>query len=103
MSDLAHRTERFTIEGDVTHAAFPVWIARHASKLGLACGPIEASRHRLEFRAEGAPDMLDALEMGCSLGPIAVQVRDVRRDILERGAPLARNAKPGAQQTGSSA
>ncbi|WOI56444.1 acylphosphatase [Palleronia sp. LCG004] len=82
MSSTDLRSERFVIEGRVDHATFPDWIDRHARKLGIFCGPIEAQGNTVTFSAEGAPDMLDAMEMGCSLGPITVDVRRIDRRIL---------------------
>ncbi|MFB9221727.1 acylphosphatase [Paracoccus cavernae] len=72
-------SERFLIEGRVDSDRFPPWIERHAQKLGLLCR-IEAQRgDRLEAVISGPPELLDAMEMACLLGPIQVWVDQIDR------------------------
>jgi hypothetical protein len=56
-------TQHFAIRGQVGAASFAPWITRHAARLGL-CGP---------------PDLLDAMALGCSLGPQEVWVDQIDR------------------------
>ncbi|RVV98921.1 acylphosphatase [Mesobaculum littorinae] len=80
-------SERFVITGAVEAADFPGWIGAHGRKLGLELGPMERQGAALAFRAAGAPEMLDALEMGCSLGPRSVTVQRVDRQALSNEGP----------------
>jgi acylphosphatase len=73
-----HR-QRFVILGDVGAPAFPPWIARHAGKLGLRSRVVSQQATRLELLAEGPVDLLDALALGCSLGPQVVLVDRIER------------------------
>lgn len=75
-------TERFEIIGDCLDRGLVPWISAHGRKLGLTCNRFEAAKHRVAFCASGLPDMLDALEMGCSLGPFEVRVDNVDRTAL---------------------
>lgn len=67
----------FTITGDVAAASFPPWIKRHAKKLGVQQLEIEASPNVLTVRGFGAPEMVEALAIACSLGPAEVMVENV--------------------------
>lgn len=75
----ATRTEGFAITGDVGAAVFPGWILRHAGRLGLLAS-VQAQRADLvEVTVSGPPDLLDAMALGCSLGPQEVMVDQVLR------------------------
>ena len=65
------------LTGDVQSADFPVWIARHAGKLGLVGVSTRRLPSGLEVTAEGAEEMLHALALGASLGPETVLVETV--------------------------
>lgn len=71
--------EDFALLGRVGAPAFPPWIARHAAKLGLTLAPGAQEAGRLTFRAAGPPELLDALEVGCLLGPMEVWVDSILR------------------------
>ena len=73
-------TEHFRIEGDVGSAVFPVWIARHTRRLGLRSTVLSQTAHRLELIVTGPRDLLDAMALGCSLGPQEVWVETILRD-----------------------
>ena len=75
-------TRRIVILGDVGAADFLPWIARHAGKLGLRSRVLGQTADRVDLLAEGPIDLLDALALGCSLGP-----RDVLVDRVEQIAP----------------
>ncbi len=73
-------TELFRIMGDVGAREFPVWIARHAQRLGLQSEMLSQAPHRLEVIVAGPADLLDAMALGCSLGPREVLVDEVLRE-----------------------
>ncbi len=59
--------------------AFPAWIAGHARKLGVEAVVVSRTAFRIELRVRGAAALVDALEMGCSLGPYEVLVERISR------------------------
>lgn len=76
-------TERFIIRGALGVATFVPWVMRHMRKLGLA-GTFEvAGAEVAELRVDGPPDLMDALEMGVSLGPIEAWVESIDRHPLK--------------------
>ncbi|MBZ9848221.1 acylphosphatase [Mesorhizobium sp. CA14] len=75
--------ERMTILGDVQVASFLPWIERHAAKLGLAQEICFAGPDRIELDIAGPAELIDMMEMGCSLGPIDVWVETIRRAPIE--------------------
>jgi acylphosphatase len=76
MSGLTSATIHLT--GDVQSADFPLWIARHAQKLGLTLLSSTFADNYMEVRAQGAEEMLHALALGASLGPESVLVDNVQ-------------------------
>lgn len=76
---MTFETEEFRVLGDVGAAQFPRWIVAHAAKLGLTGTIVSQSAACLEMRFSGPPDLLDALAVGCSLGPREVWVDRVER------------------------
>jgi acylphosphatase len=76
-------TERFTIFGDVGAAPFLPWIGRHARRLGVTSRIASATARRIELTVEGPLPLLDAMELGCSLGPIEVWVDSIRREPVQ--------------------
>lgn len=75
--------ERMTILGDVEAASFLPWIERHAAKLGLAQAICVAGPDRIELDIVGPAELIDMMEMGCSLGPIDVWVEAIHRAPIE--------------------
>ncbi len=75
-------TERFTITGDVGSPAFPPWIGRHAGRLGLSAAMGEHSDRRVSLMLRGPADLIDAMELACSLGPYEVWVETIDRERL---------------------
>lgn len=71
--------ERMTILGDLDAETFVPWIRRHAAKLGLSEAIMHAGPDRIELDLAGAPELLDMMEVGCSLGPIDVWVETINR------------------------
>lgn len=74
-----HFDERMTIRGQLEPASFVPWIKRHASKLGLVQRFAHTSADRIELELSGASELIDMMEMGCSLGPIDVWVETIDR------------------------
>ncbi|MDO3436702.1 acylphosphatase [Rhizobium sp. CBN3] len=74
--------ERITILGDVNSASFVPWIRRHADKLGLSQDFLHAGADRIELEVAGPVELIDMLEMGCSLGPMDVWVDAIQRRIV---------------------
>lgn len=72
-------TERFWLRGDVGSAVFPGWIARHLGRLGLTGRVVDQTVACVTLVASGPPDLLDALALGCSLGPQEVWVDEIER------------------------
>ncbi|WFP62827.1 acylphosphatase [Mesorhizobium sp. WSM4904] len=72
-----------TILGDVEVASFLPWINRHAAKLGLTHAICLAGPDRIELDIAGPAELIDMMEMGCSLGPIDVWVETIRRAPVE--------------------
>ncbi|MBX4935956.1 acylphosphatase [Rhizobium binae] len=75
--------ERITILGDVNAASFVPWIHRHADKLGLSQHFFYAGTDRIELEVAGPVELIDMLEIGCSLGPIDVWVDGIQRRIVD--------------------
>lgn len=73
-------SELLTFHGDVGAADFPEWIAHRANRLGLT-GWVraDAGGERVEVMVSGPADLIDAMELGCSLGPISVWVEQIDR------------------------
>lgn len=74
-----HFHERMTITGDLDAASFLPWIRRHAAKLGISQEIAHADAERIELELEGPEELIDMMEMGCSLGPIDVWVETIER------------------------
>jgi hypothetical protein len=72
-------SEHFALCGQVGSAVFPVWISRHAGRLGLGLQFLGQNAARLEMIVSGPPDLLDAMALACSLGPQEVWVDQVDR------------------------
>ncbi|MFP5077747.1 acylphosphatase [Rhizobium sp. YIM 134829] len=73
-----------TIHGRLETASFLPWIRRHAARLGLEQRVDHADAARIDLTVAGPIELIDALEMGCSLGPIDVWVDVIdRRDARE--------------------
>jgi acylphosphatase len=77
--------ERFTIEGDLEAESFLPWILRHIERLGLRGVPLRRADGQVEITLSGPDDLIDAMELGVSLGPIDVWVEAIARRRLEKG------------------
>nr|WP_223215852.1 acylphosphatase [Rhizobium herbae] len=78
--------ERMTILGDLEVTSFVPWIQRYAAKLGLSETISYASADRIEIELDGPEELIDMMEIGCTLGPINVWV-----EIIERRPVAAEN------------
>ena len=67
------------IRGDLASPSFLPWVKRHSHRLGVECQQIHADPARVELRVEGQADLIDALEVGCLLGPFDVWVESIER------------------------
>lgn len=91
----AEVTEHFALIGQVGSAVFPVWISRHAARLGLELRLLAHNVTQFDMIVSGPPDLLDAMALACSLGPQEVWVDQVDRqrasDLLdvESSSPAA--------------
>lgn len=75
--------ERMVIRGRLVPASFVPWIRRHAAKLGLVQNIAHMSSDRIEIELSGSEELIDMMEMGCSLGPIDVWVETIDRAPVE--------------------
>lgn len=74
------RTDRFTLTGALDDPELEPWIVRHARRLGLRARITDHDATTLHVDVDGPPDLLDAMEAGCLLGPIGVWVESIRRE-----------------------
>ncbi len=81
----AEVTERFRIVGTVGAAVFPGWITRHAGRLGLRSSVVSQDAGVLEVLVAGRAALVDAMALGCSLGPQEVLVDEVLRERRNHG------------------
>lgn len=72
-------TEKFVIYGSLAAEDFPEWIIHRARRLGLRGGIVHLSDQAIELLVAGPNDLVDAMEVGCSLGPTSVQVERIDR------------------------
>jgi hypothetical protein len=65
--------------GRLVPPSFADFVEHRAARLALDCGfgPVDGSRAVVTVRGE--PDLVDAFEMACSLGPLDCVVLDCRR------------------------
>lgn len=80
------QSQSFAVLGDVGAPIFAAWIARHARRLGLRGAILYHGAARLDMVITGLPDLLDAMALGCSLGPQEVWV-----DRIDRAAVALQN------------
>ena len=73
------QSQRCTVLGNVGAPIFASWIARHARRLGLRGAILHHDSGRLDMAVTGLPDLLDAMALGCSLGPQDGWVEQVER------------------------
>ncbi len=81
--DPSNYTATISLFGDVFAPDFPDWITRHAHKLGLR-SVVKRIDNCLRVTATGPDVMLEALALGCSLGPASVMVENTEFNLCER-------------------
>ncbi|MBU2942671.1 acylphosphatase [Shimia thalassica] len=67
------------IQGQLAGPSFIPWIERHARRLGLSSRHTFVSPERIELEVQGPAELIDALEVGCLLGPMDVWVDSIDR------------------------
>lgn len=77
--------EQFIISGDLAADSFLPWIVRHMQRLGLSGAPLRHTNGQVEIILSGPLDLIDAMELGVSLGPIDVWVEAIERHRLQNG------------------
>jgi acylphosphatase len=77
--------ERLTIHGRLAAPDFPDWIVHRARRLGLCGGLVRIADDAVEVLVAGPADLVDAMEVGCSLGPISVEVDRIDRAPADAG------------------
>jgi len=88
------QTELFRFSGDVSDPDFLDWICHRANRLGLNGWVREDSAGGfIEALASGPEELLDAMELGCSLGPITVWVETVERCPHDSDGPMPNGFK----------
>ena len=80
--------KKLTFTGDVSAPDYPDWIVHRARRLGLRGWVRAEAGDRVEVLVAGAPDLIDAMEVGCSLGPMSVLVdRVISEDASDMPVP----------------
>jgi acylphosphatase len=77
-----HLSERMTISGHFKSDTFLPWIARHGAKLGLDNSVARAQDDLIELHLTGPEELIDMMEVGCSLGPIDAWIEQIERQPL---------------------
>ena len=80
------RRARIEFVGTLRPDAFVDFVHHRARRLDLAARVEAAGPERVRVVVEGEPDLIDAFEMACSLGPLDCLVRAVVRDAAEETA-----------------
>jgi acylphosphatase len=76
-------TVTFIFTGRFEPASFADFARHRAARLSLAADQPDLGSDRVQITVSGQPDLVDAFEMACSLGPIDCLVEDVRRHARE--------------------
>lgn len=72
-------TVTFLFTGRFDTASFAEFARHRAARLSLDAEPPDLRPDRVRVTVSGQPDLVDAFEMACSLGPIDCLVADVVR------------------------
>jgi hypothetical protein len=75
---------RFVFSGKLRSDVFIAFARDRASRLDLELEVGAVSDHAIVLAVRGEPDLIDAFEMACSLGPSDSLVLHVERSIAER-------------------
>jgi hypothetical protein len=69
----------FTFTGRFVPSSFAEFIRHRVARLAIEADAPDAGPERVRVTVSGQPDLVDAFEMACSLGPIDCLVDDVIR------------------------
>jgi hypothetical protein len=70
---------RLTINGTFAQPHFMGWMERHARRLGVRMVLVGSDEGEITLDLAGPSELVDAMELGCLLGPIDVWVDAIRR------------------------
>ncbi|MER8881032.1 hypothetical protein [Mesorhizobium sp. M0678] len=73
------QTTRLRFVGQLVSSSFSEFADRRAARLNLDLLVYEAAEDFFVVQVSGQPDLIDAFEMACSLGPIDCLVMDCER------------------------
>lgn len=73
------QSQILVIQGQLAGPSFIPWIERHSRRLGLKSRHTHVGPDRIELEVQGPPELIDALEVGCLLGPMDVWVDSINR------------------------
>ena len=77
--------EHITFTGQVSKPDFLEWIVHRAKRLGLdGWVAHDRARQNVEVVVQGPPELIDAMALSCSLGPMTVWVERVDRRLLAK-------------------
>ena len=72
-------SDTFTLYGELSPPNFEPWIRRHAARLGIKLVVDEVNQRCIRLTLSAQPELLDAMEMACWLGPASVWVERIDR------------------------
>jgi hypothetical protein len=75
-------TVRMSFTGRFVQPSFLEFVDRRAARLDLDISITSADARRVAVEISGQPDLIDAFEMACSLGPLDCMVLDCERAIV---------------------
>jgi len=78
-------TVRISFTGRFVPPSFLDFVDRRAARLDLDVSITSADPGRVAVEVSGQPDLIDAFEMACSLGPLDCIVLDCNRAIVHTG------------------
>lgn len=78
-------TVRMSFTGRFVPPSFLEFIDRRAARLDLDVSVTSADTGRVAIEISGQPDLIDAFEMACSLGPLDCIVLDCGRTTIQAG------------------
>lgn len=78
-------TVRMSFSGRFVPSSFLEFVDRRAARLDLDVAVTRADTGRVAVEISGQPDLIDAFEMACSLGPLDCLVLDCERTNLQAG------------------
>lgn len=79
MTTVRTETVRLSFIGRLVPPSFAEFCDRRAEKLDLKMAVRSAADDRFTVEVSGQPDLVDAFEMACSLGPLDCLVLDYER------------------------